>query len=143
MGIPNDKTTNTNRQHMTVGSWEPDSEKVSIPKDALLAAIDLMKVEFPTETPDNIKPLQPFAKSDKTLWQECVNDISSSDIKLLCQFFTLAESNWTDWFGGDRNPVIWLCKILKKRGDFPDKELTNWIKQNTDNRFLPYGNVLG
>jgi hypothetical protein len=128
---------------MTIGSWEPNSEKTSIPNEALLAAIALMNSDFPSEAPEDIKPLQAFAKSNQKIWQETLSDFSPDDIRALCRFFTLAEANWTDWFGGDKNPVIWLCKILKKRGEFPDKELTAWIKQNTDNRFLPYGNVLG
>ena len=40
------------------------------------------------------------------------------------------------------SPVIWLCRELKKRGAFPDPELIQWIKENTDNKFLPYGNLL-
>jgi hypothetical protein len=128
---------------MTVGSWEPNSDKqtidVTVLKESLLVSID----DFPAQAPESLNALQPFAKSDQQTWQAVFEHFDSTELKQLCRFFTLAEAGWMDWFGGDKNPVIWICKELKTRGDFPDKDLTAWIKQNTENRFLPYGNVLG
>lgn len=128
---------------MTVGSWEPNSDKQSIDvavlKETLLVSID----DFPTQAPESLQPLQPFAKSDLQTWQAVFEHFDSAELKQLCRFFTLAEAQWMDWFGGDKNPVIWICKELKARGEFPDKDLTAWIKKHTENRFLPYGNVLG
>ena len=37
--------------------------------------------------------------------------------------------------------MIPLVRELKRRGAYP-AELTAWIKANTDNRFLPYGNLM-
>jgi hypothetical protein len=129
---------------MTVGSWEPDSPKKEISMEAVIAAVDTISLEaFPKEPSDSILSLQSYSKSTKEDWSEFSEQLTSEQLKSLCRFFTLAESHWQDWEGGDKNPVIWIVKILKKRGDFPDKELTMWIKNNTDNRFLPYGNALG
>ena len=129
---------------MTVGSWEPNSEKKSLPLEALRAALQWHDEQsFPEAPSDALTALQPYAKSSVADWQPAFDAFSSDELKLLCRFFTLAEANWSEWFGGDKNPVIWICKELKNRGDFPDKELTRWIKANTDNRFLPYGNVFG
>lgn len=129
---------------MTVGSWEPNSEKKSLPLDALKAALHWHEAdEFPDSTPETIAPLQPFVAATEQDWQSAYEHFTSAELKDLCQFFTLAEAKWSDWFGGDKNPVIWICKELKRRGDFPDKDLTRWIKANSDNRFLPYGNLFG
>lgn len=129
---------------MTIGSWEPNAAPTTIPIAAVEAAIGLMQyADFPSDAPAAVTPLKAFAKSSAEVWQETFATLSSEELKILARFFTLAEATWADWFGGDKNPVIWICKALKKRGDFPDKDLTMWIKQNTDNRFLPYGNALG
>ncbi len=129
---------------MTVGSWDPNSQNKSIPIEALVFALSLSdEHSFPTEPPEQLVSLQPFVKTGQATWQGIFTDFDSAQLKQLCVFFTLAEKHWSDWFGGDKNPVIWICKELKSRGDFPDKDLTMWIKQNSDNRFLPYGNVLG
>ncbi len=129
---------------MTTGSWEPSAQNKAIPIDAIKAILELsFEADFPTQSPVRIAPIQPFMKVSQLDWQACLAEVSSEDLVTLCRFFTLAEANWSDWFGGDKNPVIWICKELKKRELFPDKELTAWIKQNSDNRFLPYGNVFG
>ncbi|WP_196157544.1 hypothetical protein [Reinekea sp. G2M2-21] len=129
---------------MTVGNWEPGSEQAQIPTDVLLRALSYHdEHSFPEQPPEQLLPLQAFVKVTKSQWQPAFSELDSEQLKRLCRFFTLAEAHWSDWFGGDKNPVIWICKELKKRGEFPDKTLTAWIKENSDNRFLPYGNVLG
>lgn len=129
---------------MTVGSWEPGSDSRSIPSEALKNALRFSDVnDFPSTVPDAVAALQAFMAVPEELWRDTLSTQSSDNLKKLCRFFTLAEDQWPDWFGGDRNPVIWICRELKTRGDFPDKTLTAWIKQHSQNRFLPYGNVLG
>ena len=129
---------------MTVGSWEPGSDLPTVPSDAVQQALTLTDADdFPAAAPESVQPLQPFMTVSESDWHEAIAARNSDDLKQLCRFFTLAEDRWPDWFAGDRNPVIWICRELKQRGDFPDKALTVWIKQHTQNRFLPYGNILG
>lgn len=129
---------------MTIGSWDPNSKPSNISLESVLAAIELLQNNaFPEQAPEALLTLKPFAKSEQALWEDTFAQLDDDQLRNLARFFTLAEAKWTDWFGGDKNPVIWICKALKKRGAFPDKDLTSWIKQNTDNRFLPYGNALG
>ncbi|TCS41335.1 hypothetical protein [Reinekea marinisedimentorum] len=128
---------------MTTGSWEPAAP--SLPDKALLLkASKLIEPEqFSNEPVAELQPLQGQMQMNRSHWQETLASLETDELKALCRFFTLAEANWSDWFGGERNPVIWICKELKTRGAFPDKDLTSWIKANSENRFLPYGNVLG
>lgn len=129
---------------MTIGNWEPNAPKTPLTMKHITAALEFSSAEtFPTNPPEQLKPLQPFANSLHSEWVQILSEPSTEQLKQLCRFFTLAEANWTNWSGGDKNPVIWICKELKTRGAFPDRELTAWIKDHTDNRFLPYGNVFG
>ncbi len=129
---------------MAIGNWEPEAPKTKLTVNMLTPALSLTDPDsFPAEAPAAINALKPFANSFALQWEDVLAQLSDEQLISLIRFFTLAESQWSDWHGGDRNPVIWLCKALKKRGLFPDKELTAWIKNNSDNRFLPYGNALG
>jgi len=129
---------------MTIGSWEPGTSKALLTLDQLVEALAYTAPEtFPKDVPSSLLVLKPYVKTAQIEWNTVLSEACDDQLKDLCRFFTLAEANWADWFGGDKNPVIWICKELKKRGQFPDKELTQWIKANSENRFLPYGNVFG
>ncbi|TXR53793.1 hypothetical protein [Reinekea thalattae] len=129
---------------MTTGSWEPGAP-TSKPSEALLlsAAQYVNAEQFGDAPAAEVAGLQSHMQMNREHWSAVLETLDSDTLKKLARFFTLAESHWADWFGGDKNPTIWVCKELKARGEFPDKELTAWIKANTENRFLPYGNVLG
>ena len=127
---------------MSIDVWEPKSEFV-VDCDLLCQIADAFRVsrldnEFFTEA---------FIKNNAQLMQqECqsydvANRLSDNVITDLIQFFTLAEMAYTEWKSGKKSPVVYLVKILKSRGVF-DVELRKWIKDNSDNRYLPYGSVL-
>ena len=85
-----------------------------------------------------LAPLMTAAAND---WQAAVADLTSADLVSLVRFLTLAEEAISGWQAGAKSPVISLVKVLKSRGDYP-KELTAWIKANTNNRFLPHGSLM-
>ena len=68
-------------------------------------------------------------------------NLSDEALVDVVHFFTLAEMQLPGWEAGNKNPVIYLVKVLKDRGAF-DPELRRWIKANNDNRYLPYGSAL-
>lgn len=128
---------------MTTGSWEPTST-APLNQELLRLALPLANADpIPDTAPAELEALKKHMQQTQSHWQAVLAEFSDEELRALCRFFTLAEETWSDWYGGDKNPVIWICKELKKRGSFPDKELTRWIKQNTQNRFLPYGSALG
>ena len=57
-------------------------------------------------------------------------------------FFTLIEMALPEWAAGAKSPVISINKILKSRGHKLEKDMLLWIKQNSDNRFIPNGSPL-
>jgi hypothetical protein len=46
---------------------------------------------------------------------------------------------YNHWRAEERSPVIWLTKILRQKGGKIDKDLLQWIKTESDNKFLPNG----
>ena len=70
-----------------------------------------------------------------------VIEFSNEEIEHLMRFFTIAEQ-LPGWHAADNSPVIWLGKLLKQRGVGINKELVLWIKENSDNRFLPHGPLI-
>jgi len=77
----------------------------------------------------------------KDIWAGIMGDLTDAQIYALIRFFTLVEEH-SGWEAGSKSPVVWLCRELKQRSLFPDKELTQWIKGHSANKFLPYGNPL-
>jgi len=74
-------------------------------------------------------------------WAETAEGLADDEVVALIRLFTLAESALPGWEAGDASPVIPLAAVLKRRGSYPG-DLTGWIRANSDNRFLPYGNLM-
>lgn len=131
---------------MTTGTWTPAAAAPTPPDAAVLTqAAELGQAgadTFPDQALDALTSLQAWMRRTQAEWAPLLTPLDSNTLVGLTRFFTLAEQHWAGWDGRDRNPVVWLCKELKTRGEFPDAELTRWIKAHTDNRFLPYGNPL-
>lgn len=135
----------------TVDTWDPsqnnDTDNNRITHDVLLR---LAKTSINEQldqllqalTDDEISAHRHLMKQHKDDWLEAAAELDQDTLTHLVRFFTLAEMQLPGWEAGSKSPVIWLCRELKKRGAFPDAELIQWIKSNTDNKFLPYGNLL-
>ena len=136
---------------MTLGSWNPDdgSEKLTyqidplvLEKCALFAAngnwealADWEKTVLPTNAAQ-------LMKLTHEQWQPVLQSMESDTLLALIKFFVIAEQQLPHWHGGDKSPVIWISRTLKKRGEPLSREMVIWIKAHTDNRFLPNGPIL-
>lgn len=135
---------------MTLGNWDPDADKA---KSALTLDRALLQSLLALGLPDSLEQLenalsgeqkQVYAglmRLDKDIWMRQADELSNEDIEQLMRFFTKAEQ-LPGWEAGPQSPVIWLGKVLKQRGHGLSRELTLWIKANSDNRFLPHGPIL-
>lgn len=74
-------------------------------------------------------------------WAAAARGLRDAELVDLVRLFTLAEAAFGNWEAGDASPVIPLAAELKRRGAYPD-DLTAWIRANSRNRFLPYGNLM-
>jgi len=136
----------------TVDTWDPNQKNdvdntANIDLDALMR---LAKISHNGQldqlsqalSSDEISDHRHLMKQHKEEWFKISPDLEQHTIVHLVRFFTIAEAQLPGWEAGSKSPVIWLCRELKKRGAFPNAELIAWIKDNTDNKFLPYGNLL-
>ncbi len=127
---------------MSIDVWEP-KEKSLISRNLLYQISDAFRVN----RLDSDFFSEDFIKDNADLMQQSqesfdiVNSFPDDVIIDLIKFFTLAEMTYSGWKAGKKSPVIYLVKILKGRAVFCD-ELRKWIKNNSDNRYLPYGSVL-
>lgn len=135
---------------MSIGSWDPDaaaksqsqqldqpslqclrdcaSRLANNPEQAVNSLLD-------TDQQQQLAPLMQLPASD---WQQSCAELDSEELLQLIRFFTLAES-LPGWQCGDKSPVIALAKLLKQRGQRLEREQLLWIREHSDNRFLPYG----
>lgn len=88
---------------------------------------------------DEVSDLQPLLTHSG--WFEAAQELSMADVVGLIRLFTLGEGQFSGWQAGAKSPVVALAKTLKQRREMTP-ELTAWIKQNTDNRYLPHGDLM-
>jgi hypothetical protein len=129
---------------MTVDSFDPKSVKTEV-SDAdltlLCAAARRLDSEDFGFTAQEIAELAGVSRHPDVDWVAPSQGLSDDDAIALIKLYTLAEGAFPSWQAGGKSPVIPLAAALKQRGAYPD-DLTRWIKANTENRFLPYGNLM-
>ncbi|HAB56369.1 MAG TPA: hypothetical protein DCE61_08455 [Cellvibrionales bacterium] len=135
---------------MTTGTWDPGSKtsKLDVNIDPALLQRFLVLAENNqlSDLANNIdeqdKLQFAIMKADLTQWKNALNDYSETQLIALIRFFTLIEMALPEWAAGAKSPVISINKILKSRGHKLEKDMLLWIKQNSDNRFIPNGSPL-
>lgn len=134
-----------------IETWSPNQkqEELQQPIDqtALNKFINISKANKLNELEQQLDSAaiaqhQPLMKKHKSTWEDATKPLTTEELVHLVKFFTVAEMQLSGWEAGSKSPVVWICRALKSRNAFPDSELTAWIKKNTDNKFLPYGNIL-
>ena len=125
-----------------VGSWEPDEPALSDVHrkilDAASKALGEPQLGLSAEQQNSIRQA---VRASTESWRDFAQEQSSAEITNWIRALTRAEMTLTGFELGARSPVIALIRLLKQRGEYPD-DLTEWVKANTDNRFLPYGSLL-
>ena len=135
---------------MTTGTWDPSSKAstLSVSIDSALLQRFLLVVENDqlSDLANNIdeQDRSQFAlmQADLTAWKNALTDYNEAQLIALIRFFTLVEMALPEWAAGAKSPVISINKILKSRGHKLEKDMLLWIKQNSDNRFIPNGSPL-
>jgi len=133
-----------------VGNWDPNEQQQAtdtIDKGRLQRFIEIAETGQlnqlgKTLSQQEIDADRALIKAHKDAWMTAAESFNNTQLVQLIRFFTLAEEQLPGWEAGSLSPVIWLCRVLKNRDAFPDQELIQWIKQNSRNKFLPYGNIL-
>jgi len=132
---------------MTTGTWDPGSKtsKLDVNIDPallqrfLVLAVNNQLSDLANNIDEQDKSQFAIMQADLTQWKNALNDYSETQLIALIRFFTLIEMALPEWAAGAKSPVISINKILKSRGHKLEKEMLLWIKQNSDNRFIPNG----
>lgn len=140
---------------MSVGTWSPDPKQGEEPSqqtieldqtflNKCIEASESNRLDELANVIDESEQRQyrPLMRLDPQPWQELAETLNSAEVYHLMRFFTVAEAQLEGWEADEKSPVIWLNKALKRRGDALNREQVMWIKQNTQNRFLPNGAIL-
>ena len=132
---------------MTLGTWEPAADAASkqlepepgrlqqfigFSRQGQLDQLDSLL------TGDECQTLAGLMKVDHELWSKAAESLSADELQHLIRFFAVAEK-LPGWEAGARSPVIPLARTLRGRGEKLPRELLQWLKQVSDNRYLPYG----
>ncbi len=132
---------------MALGSWDPAAEtasqSISLTPDLLAelagysakGQLDNLSDQL---SGDRAHTLSGLMKLPAVEWQSAVESTASEDIRHLIRFLAVAES-LPGWEAGEHSPVIPLAKILRQRGEKLDRDFLLWLRDVSDNRFLPYG----
>lgn len=133
---------------MSIGSWDPEAADQSAPfefDNELLAKVIELGQNDAYEGIAELIPQDQLQRQSRMMtlgkeaWFKKAEDYNEAEIIQLIRFFTLAEMKFPGWEAGAESPVVWLVKVLRKRGTPPDRDLLMWIKTNTTNKFLPNG----
>ena len=132
---------------MSIGSWDPAAESAAyhqqIDPDTLARLIaysregKLEQLEQLIAGEDS-QVLAGLMQIEHGAWLEAAENLQEDDLLDLIRFFAVAE-NLPGWEAGAKSPVIPLARVLRNRGRRLDKALLQWLREVSDNRFLPYG----
>jgi len=75
-------------------------------------------------------------------WRRVAARFSDAEVRQLIRFLTLAEMHFAGWRTGQSSPVIPLARMLRERGQELEREFLLWLREHSDNRYLPYGPAL-
>ncbi|MCB1704700.1 MAG: hypothetical protein KDI17_07550 [Halioglobus sp.] len=132
---------------MTLGTWDPSIQStggelqldtellnrlIAYDRDDSLSRLDALLDEGDKQR------LAGLMKLDHGTWQAAAETLTEAELIHLIRFFAVAE-NLPGWEAGADSPVIPLAKSLRRRGARLDKALLQWLREVSDNRFLPYG----
>lgn len=132
---------------MSVGAWEPEkspqqgSGEIKISRELLQRFIDAIQSPSPLreslQRPD--QGASQLMRLPAQCWLEESEHWNNEQLWQLIRFFALAEMQLPGWDAGAESPVIPLAKALRRRKAPLAREQLLWIKQHSDNRYLPYG----
>ncbi len=126
----------------SVEQWDPSAATLTVKHREILnkAASSLEAHELGlNQTEQSI--LQPVLRLNPEIWSRFADEVDDEVLVDWIKVLTLAEHVLSGFECGSKSPVIALFRNLKSRGPLPDG-LTDWIRANTSNRFLPYGSLL-
>ena len=134
---------------MSTGLWDPAvGAATTIEPEFIRRCIELGKAECWEQLPQQLSTEEQQRQSalmmlDAQYWEPLLKTLETAELIALLKFLTVAEMKFPNWRAGEKSPVITIASELKARGQALDRALLQWIRAHSDNRFLPYGAVIG
>ena len=136
---------------MAIGTWEPAAPAPALDAKGVARLLALAQPLLEADkvidlAPADVKQYALWAKDSgpgsAVDWTAAAADLPDAALVALIRLFALGEMAFPEWKSGDDSPVIPLARALRSRGSYP-ADLTAWLRSHSDNRFLPYGNLMG
>ena len=131
---------------MSIGTWDPAGNTASIDPAFLQRAQQLVESgqlgQLATVLTGEDLEQRHTMQLDEQSWKATLRELDDDALYVLMQFFTVAERDLPGWQAGAQSPVIYLNRELKRRGGKLSTEQLQWIRSNSDNRFLPNGPIM-
>ena len=132
-----------------VDTWQPGIETSTIDNAAIRrlaqqtiesSSIETVLNELSDEQKQQVAG---WLKLPAEQWLSAIENLNGDEQKVLCEFFTLGEMQFSDWQCGAKNPTILILRVMKQKNNYPEKDFIRKLKKLTDNRYIPYGDALG
>jgi hypothetical protein len=134
---------------MPIGEWQPENsaQQTTIDTEKLEALIAISQrgelLELADQLGDDDQQWLAFAmRAVRDIWLQAADALSNDKLVHLMKALAIAEMNIPGCSVAEKSPVIYLNRLLKQRGESLVREDLLWIKQHSNNRFLPNGPVL-
>lgn len=134
---------------MAVGEWQPGGERSlqAIEPQKLAALVALSQQEKLQRLAEQLDPAQQkwlgaAMHSGDDAWTQAAGDCDDAELVHLIKALAVAEMQIPGCSVGAKSPVIALNRMLKQRGAKLGQDELAWIKEHSDNRFIPNGPVL-
>jgi glycerol-3-phosphate O-acyltransferase len=134
---------------MPIGEWQPENsaQQTTIDTEKLEALIAISQrgelLELADQLGDDDQQWLAFSMhAVRDTWLQAADALSNDKLVHLMKALAIAEMNIPGCSVAEKSPVIYLNRLLKQRGDSLMREDLLWIKQHSNNRFLPNGPVL-
>lgn len=129
---------------MSVGNWNPSPSDQTINTALIDKALLLCKNDQLESLPkpfsdEECAAIANMMRLPESAWQEPLAGHTDENLRLLLRFFVRAEMQIGGCEAGEHSPAIWINRELKRRGSKLSREELGWIRDNTDNRFIPHG----
>lgn len=140
----NDSNNNDNNGSVMVdGIWDPQAHKnPEVFLNQTLLNLFVQQNEQPMFSEDEQQKHASVMFLDHKVWHAQLQNFKDEQLWSIICFLTKAEKLYSGWHAAENSPVIAITQLLKQRGHTLTKEQIQWIRRNSDNRFLPYGRVL-
>ncbi len=134
---------------MAVGEWQPGAARpaATIEPQQLAMLISISQLDTLQQLAEQLDPTQQqwlgaVMHCGDDAWSRAAGDCDQAELVHLIKTLVIAEMQIPGCSVGAKSPVIALHRLLKQRGEKLSQDDLAWIKQHSDNRFIPNGPVL-